>query len=236
MTREPLSRGRVLRAAVGVADADGAAALTMRRLGQELGVEAMSLYRHVANKDAILDGIVDLVVGEIALPSPDDGWKAAMRRRGESAHAVFLRHPWAPPLLMSRVSVGPAMLRYVDSTLGVLARAGFSLELADYAWNAMDSYIYGFTLHRLNFPIKPEEYADVASAHLPLLAGGEYPHLGAMTMYAIEGDHHGVQDVTFGLDLILDGLERLRATDRGQRRAGGSASRAATRRGGATAR
>src|SRR5688572_33505298 len=108
-SRPPLSRDRVVRAAMEVADREGLAALTMRRLGQELGVEAMSLYKHVANKDAILDGIVDLVVGEIALPRPRDGWKSAMRRRGVSAHQVLMRHRWVCPLLISRVNTGPAM-------------------------------------------------------------------------------------------------------------------------------
>jgi AcrR family transcriptional regulator len=131
--REPLCTERVLRAALKLADAGGTQALTMRRLGQDLGVEAMSLYKHVANKDAILDGIVDLVVGEITLPAAGEDWKSAMRRRAISAHEVLVRHPWACGLLLSRINLGPAMLRYVDATLGSLRAAGFSSELADYA-------------------------------------------------------------------------------------------------------
>jgi AcrR family transcriptional regulator len=209
--RAPLSTERVLDAALTLADAGGTEALTMRRLGQELGVEAMSLYKHVANKDAILDGIVDLVVGEITLPSPDDGWKQAMRRRGISAHEVLLRHPWACSLLMSRANVGPAMLRYVDSTLASLREAGFSIELADYAWNAMDSHIYGFTLQELNHPFEPQQYPEAAETYLPQLPPGQYPHLVELAVHVMEGNYDGVPDFTFGLDLILDGLERILA-------------------------
>jgi AcrR family transcriptional regulator len=207
--REPLSSERVLRAALALTDAGGTEALTMRRLGQELGVEAMSLYKHVANKDAILDGIVDLVVGEVDLPSPGDGWKTAMRRRGISAHEVLLRHPWACSLLMSRVNVGPAMVRYADATLGTLRTAGFSIEEADYAWNAMDSHIYGFTLQKLNHPFEPEQFPEAAKTYLPLLPPGRYPHMTELAIYVMEGHYDGVPDFTFGLDLILDGLERL---------------------------
>lgn len=207
--REPLSAERILRAALAVADAGGTEALTMRRLGQQLGVEAMSLYKHVANKDAILEGIADLVVGEITLPSPDGGWKAAMRQRGISAHEVLMRHPWAGKVLMSRVNRGPAMLRYVDATIGTLRQAGFSLELADHAWNAMDSHIYGFTLQRLSFPFEPPEFAGAAERYLPILPPGEFLHLAEMAVHVMGSDYRGAPTFTFGLDLILDGLERI---------------------------
>ncbi|WP_328468416.1 TetR/AcrR family transcriptional regulator C-terminal domain-containing protein [Actinoplanes sp. NBC_00393] len=210
-TRSPLSRERVLNAALSLADEGGTDALTMRRLGQELGVEAMSLYRHVANKDAVLAGIVDLVIAEITLPPATEGWKPAMRARGVAAHEALLRHPWAPALLMSRTNTGPAMLRYIDFTLGVLRSAGFSWQLADYAWNTMDSYIYGFTLRKLNFPIAPADYADVASAHVHMLPTDQFPYMAEMTRYVMAGNHPGDPDLTFGLDLILDGLERLAA-------------------------
>ncbi|MBW6439334.1 TetR/AcrR family transcriptional regulator [Actinoplanes hulinensis] len=209
-SREPLSTRRVLQAALALADSGGTDSLSMRHLGRELGVEAMSLYRHVANKEAVLDGIVDLVVDEIDLPGDDGDWKAAMRRRGETAHRVLTRHPWAPALLMSRTNTGPAMLRYIDFTLGVLRGAGFSWRLADYAWNTMDSYVYGFTLRRLNFPIAASDYADTAAAYEYLLAGGRYPHMAELTRQVAEGHHPGDPDITFGLDLILDGLEHLR--------------------------
>jgi Tetracyclin repressor-like, C-terminal domain len=171
----------------------------------------MSLYKHVANKDAILDGIVDLVVAEIALPSPGERWKAAMRRRGISAHQVLLRHPWACLLLMSRVNLGPAMLGYVDATLGTLRKAGFPIELADYAWNTMDSHIYGYTLQELTHPFEPAQYPEAAETYLPQLPPGRYPHLTELTVHVMEGHYDGVPEFTFGLDLILDGLERLLA-------------------------
>lgn len=207
--REPLTRDRVLQAAVHLADTLGLEALSMRRLGEELGVEAMSLYNHVANKDAILDGIVDLVVGEISPPDPREPWKPAMRRRAISAHAVLMRHPWATMLLVSRANVGPRMLRYVDATIGCLRAAGFSFALADHAWNAIDSHVYGFTLQKLSFPFKPEEYATQAAAFLPQLPADRFPHLRGMSEEVVAGRHDGLHDLEFGLDLLLDGLERL---------------------------
>ncbi len=208
--RAPLTRDRVLRAAVTLADEHGIAALGMRPLGAALGVQAMSLYNHVANKDAILDGIVDHVVGEIGVPSRADGWPTAMQRRAFSAHDALMRHAWACPLLMARVNVGPNMLRYIDGTLACLLDAGFSLPMADHAWNAMDSYIYGFTLHKLNFPFKADEYAQVATGYLPRLSKPDYPAMHAMTSLVATGGHDGLHDLSFGLDMILDGLGRLR--------------------------
>ena len=141
--RAPLSKERVLQAAIRLADKIGIASLSMRRLGQELGVEAMSLYKHVANKDDVLDGIVDIVASEIELPSIGGDWKKSMRRRASSAHEILLRHPWATMLIVSRANVGPAMLRYVDATIGCLREAGFSYVMADHAWNAIDSQSTG---------------------------------------------------------------------------------------------
>ena len=210
--RAPLSKERVLQTAVALADKIGIAALSMRRLGQELGVEAMSLYKHVANKDDILAGIVDLVVREIDAPAIGGDWKAAMRRRATSAHAVLMRHPWATMLLVSRANVGPAMLRYVDATIGCLRAAGFSYAMADQAWNALDSHVYGFTLQKLNFPFQLEEYAAAAKGFLPQLPAGQYPYLRGMSEQIISGHYDGLHDFEFGLELLLAGLEtRLRA-------------------------
>jgi AcrR family transcriptional regulator len=181
----------------------------MRSLGARLGVQAMSLYNHVPNKDAVLDGIVDLVVAEIQVPSTSGPWRIAMRARAISAHEVLLRHPWACALLMSRANVGPAMIRYIDATIGCLQAAGFSLPMVDRAWNAMDSHIYGFTLHELNFPFAPGEYAEMAARYLPSLSAREHPHMRALTELVATGRHDGLHELTFGLDLLLDGLERL---------------------------
>ena len=208
--RPSLSKERVLQAAVILADEIGIASLSMRKLGQALGVEAMSLYRHVANKDDVLDGIVDIVASEIEVPSIGGDWKESMRRRATSAHEVLLRHPWATMLIVSRANVGPAMLRYVDATIGCLREAGFSYELADRAWNAIDNHVYGFTLQMLNFPFEPGEYAEVAQQFLPMIPAEKYPYLRGLSQQVIDGHHHGLQDFTFGLDLILDGLEKVR--------------------------
>ncbi|MDA0267354.1 MAG: TetR/AcrR family transcriptional regulator [Cyanobacteria bacterium] len=208
--KAPLSRDRVLQTAIRLADEEGIAALSMRKLAQELGVKAMSLYNHVANKNDLLDGMVDIVAGEIEVPSPETDWRKAMRRRATSAHAVLLRHPWATMELVSRVNVGPAMLRYVDATLGCLRAAGFSFEMADHAWNAIDSHIYGFTLQALNFPFAAEEYADVAESYVAMIPADQYPHLNGLTHHVMAGRYDGLHDFEFGLELILNGLEQLR--------------------------
>lgn len=192
-----------------MADRHGIGELSMRKLAAELSVKAMSLYNHVAGKQDILDGITDLVVAEMAVPDPEGDWKQAMHRRAHSAHEALLRHPWATMELVSRVNIGPAMLRYVDATLGCLLNAGFSLETADHAWNAVDSHIYGFTLQELNFPFEAGEYRDVAREYLPQLPPEKFPHLARMTRHIIEGEYDGLHDFDFGLNLILEGLERL---------------------------
>jgi AcrR family transcriptional regulator len=207
----PLSRERVLQVAMRMADGDGVEALSMRKIAQELGVQAMSLYNHVANKDDILDGIVDMVVAEIELPDPKIDWKTAMRRRAISAHGVLLRHPWAAMAMISRVNVGSAMLRYIDATLGCLREAGFSFETADHAGNAIDNHIYGFTLQELNFPFEPGEYAQQAKNFISYIPPEKYPYMNRLSHYVIEGRYDGLHDFEFGLDLILDGLERLRS-------------------------
>ncbi len=208
--RAPLTRDVVLGAAVRFADERGIEALSMRKLAETLGVEAMSLYNHVANKDDVLDGMVEIVVGEIDVPAIGADWKAAMRQRAISAYEMLLRHPWASMLMVSRINVGPAMLRYIDATIGCLRQAGFSYAMADHAWNAVDSHIYGFTLLKLNFPLVPSEYAEAAKHFLPNLPADRYPYMRTLTLEVIDGSHTGLHDFEFGLELILDGLERLR--------------------------
>jgi len=207
--QRPLSRERILQVALQRADTEGIEALSMRKLAQELGVKAMSLYNHVANKDDMVDGMVDLVVAEIELPRLDIDWKTAMRQRAISAHTVLLRHPWVTMALMSRVNVGPAMLRYVEATLACLVEAGFSYPLADYTWNALDSHIYGFTLQALNFPFEAAEYATAAKDYIAMIPSEKYPYLNQLTQHVIDGRHDGLHNFEFGLNLLLDGLETL---------------------------
>jgi len=203
--RAPLSRERVLRAAVALADESGIESLTMRRLGQELGVEAMSLYNHVANKDDILDGITDLVLGDIDVPPAGTDWKTAMRRRSISAHEVLLAHPWAAMLIMSRFNIGPFMTRYLDATLGRLREGGFSVAGALDAWHTLDSHLYGFTLQQLNLPFGVEETQQVSAAVLGQIPADEYPHVVEVITEIMRTGRE--EDFEFGLDLILDGLE-----------------------------
>jgi AcrR family transcriptional regulator len=212
--RLPLTRERVLGAAVALADRGGIESLSMRKLAQELGVEAMSLYHHVANKDDILDGLVDVVFGEIDLPTGEDGWRAAMRRRAISAREALRRHPWATGLMESRPTPGAANLRHHDAVLGVLRGAGFSLELAAHAYSLLDSYIYGFALQEASLPFStPEEAAEVAQAIMAEFPAAEYPHLTEIAVdHVLQPGYDYGHEYLFGLDLILDGLERALAT------------------------
>ena len=207
--REPVTRERALTAAVAIADAEGIAALTMRRLAQELGVEAMSLYHHVANKDAVLDGITDLVVSEIHVPASGTHWRKAMRERAFSAHEVLLAHPWAATLIMSRLIVGPGITRYLDSTLGRLREGGFTIHGALDAWHALDSHIYGFTMQELQLPFDSADNAQVSADVLHMFDPAEFPYV-VETVTEISQSGR-VEHFEFGLDLILDGLERALA-------------------------
>ncbi|MDP9209387.1 MAG: TetR/AcrR family transcriptional regulator C-terminal domain-containing protein [Actinomycetota bacterium] len=211
--RAPLTRERVLAAAIDLADRDGIASLSMRKLAQELGVEAMSLYHHVANKDAILDGLIDLVFGEIDLPVGEADWKAAMRRRAISAREVLRRHPWATGLMESRSTPGPATLRHHDAVLGILRNAGFPLELAAHAYSLLDSYIYGFALQETSLPFNtPEETAEVAQTMMAEFPADAYPHLTEITVeHVLQPGYSYASEYLFGLDLILDGLEQALA-------------------------
>jgi AcrR family transcriptional regulator len=209
--RVPLTRERVLREALRVADESGIEAVSMRRLGQLLGVEAMSLYKHVADKEDLLDGIADLVMAEIEPPVADPDWRAGIRRSAISAHDALRRHPWAGPVIESRLRPGPARLRYLDAVIGALRAAGFSLPMVANAFMALDSHIYGFTMQELNMPFAIEEAPQVV-AMLARTVFAEYPNVFAMAELAAAGDESIPVDFEFGLDLILDGLERRRVT------------------------
>jgi AcrR family transcriptional regulator len=211
--RIPLSRERVLRAAVALAGAGGIEALTMRRLGEELGVEAMSLYKHVANKDDLLDGMVDVVFGEIELPSQDDDWRTAMRDRAMSVRGALTRHPWATPLMQSRSRPGPATLRHHDAVIGTLRAAGFPIALVAHAFSALDSYIYGFALQQRALPFETgEETAELAESIMASFPADDYPHLVELTVqHVLQPGYDYGDEFEFGLDLLLDGLERALA-------------------------
>ena len=210
--RRPLSRDRVLRAAIRLADEGGLESVSMRKLGQVLRVEAMSLYKHVVNKDDILDGIADLVMGDFEVPSGDVDWKTAIRRGAISAHQVLLRHPWASSLIESRRNAGPARLRYLDAVIGTLSAAGFPMPTVIRAITALDSHTYGFVLQELAWPFDVDNAPEVAATFARGLPAGDYPNLVAMAKMVTTAPHGVPVDFEFGLDLILDGLERLRDT------------------------
>jgi AcrR family transcriptional regulator len=209
--RVPLSRERLLRGAIAVADRGGIGALTIRSLANELGVKPMSLYHHVANKEAILDGVIDIVFSEIDLPPADSDWRQAMRHRALSARSVLRRHPWATPLMESRPNPGPATLRHHDAMLGTFRRAGFSIELAAHAYSLLDSYLYGFALEEAALPFDPDTVGEVAEAILARFPAEEYPYLAELTTeHVLQPGYDYGNEFEFGLHLILDGLERLR--------------------------
>jgi AcrR family transcriptional regulator len=210
--RAPLSRERVIVEAVALADENGIGMLTMRRLADRLHVEPMSLYHHVANKDEILDGMVDVVFSEIELPSAHTGWKVAMRERAASARDALRRHPWAIGQMESRLTPGPATLRHHDAVIGCLRTAGFTIELAAHAFSAIDSYLYGFAMQELGLPFStPEETAEMAETFLAQFPAAEFPHLAELTTehVLVPGYDYG-DEFAFGLELILEGLERSR--------------------------
>jgi AcrR family transcriptional regulator len=210
--RAPLSRERVILEAVALADESGIATLTMRRLADRLQVEPMSLYHHVANKDEILDGMVDVVFREIELPPAGAEWKTAMRRRASSARDALRRHPWAIGRMESRPNPGPATLRHHDAVIGCLRAGGFTTQLTAHAFSAIDSYLYGFAMQELNLPFHtPEETALMAVTFLEQFPATEYPHLAELTTehVMLPGYDYG-DEFEFGLAMILDGLERAR--------------------------
>jgi AcrR family transcriptional regulator len=209
MSRAPLSRERVLHTAVELADRDGLGALSMRKLAEALGVEAMTLYYYVANKDDILGGMVDLVLGEIEMPSDEADWRAAIRRSAVSAQAVLLRHPWGPSLMISPKHVGAARVRYTEWLLRRLREAGFSPEMAQHAYDVLDSYIIGSTLWASGGLAATKEEWGVAMTFLRGLPVDEYPYVAENLAVRAASRPGGRTSFEFGLDLILDGLGRM---------------------------
>ncbi len=209
--RKPgLTRAWITEVALALADARGVESLSMRALAKELGVEAMSLYNHIRNKDDLLDAVVDTVVGRIDRPGTGGDWQNALRGRAHSMRKVFLAHPWAPPLIVGRINVGPNMLALNEATLGCLNAAGFGYVEADHAMNALDSLIYGFHLLERSMPVQPEDYAEAALTHLPAIDADRYPHFCALGQMVAEGSYDGVNHMAFGLDLLLNALEAHR--------------------------
>ena len=210
----PLSRERVLRAALALADEGGIESLSMRKLGQELGVEAMSLYNHVANKDDLLDGIVEAVTSEIEEPSGGADWKTEIRRTAISSHEVFLRHRWACSLMMRRPNGSTPRMRWMEALLRTLREAGFSADMTHHAYHALDSHITGFTLWQVNMPFETKaELVDLAEGFLREIPADEYPYvIEHAEQHLAPFSPDGATEFEFGLDLILDGLERLRDT------------------------
>jgi AcrR family transcriptional regulator len=222
--RVPLTKERVLHAAVGLADQRGIGALTMRNLAHELGVEAMSLYYHVANKDELLAGIVDVVVDEINLvvsqvdaSSVETDWKPVVRQRILRAREVLLRHPWAPDVIESRASMSPSVLRYFNALSGLLRKGGFSVDIVHHAMHALGSRALGFS-HELFAPDPDGDAEDTDPAVMMEHMAVEYPYL---TEIIAEASHNGEKtlgwcddqvEFEFGLDLLLDGLDRLNTT------------------------
>lgn len=200
----------MLKKAITLADREGVAALSMRKLAKALNVEAMSLYNHVDNKEDLLDGMVDSVVREFELPAMDVSWRAALRKSVVSTHGVLLRHPWVALLLLSRVSLDEGMMTYSNACYGCLFDAGFSHAMVDHGWNAINNHLYGFTLTEINSPVDPQHYSNTAAHYLPMVPKERYPHIRSMMEVIINGTHSGVNDFEFGLDLILDGLESKR--------------------------
>jgi AcrR family transcriptional regulator len=209
-SRRPLDRDRVFLAAIELADEEGLPALTMRRLAEKLGVEAMSLYHHVPNKETILDGMIDFVFSEVELPDAD--WRSAMRGRALSVHAALKRHAWAIGLMESRRTPGLRTLRHHEAVLGCLRRAGFTVAQAAHAFSLLDSYIYGFAMQEQNLPFRNSaELEAMAAELLPQLPADQFPYMSEMIVkHALKPGYAYAHEFEIGLDLILDGLKRMR--------------------------
>jgi AcrR family transcriptional regulator len=206
--RTPLTRDRLLQRAVAIADDDGVGALTIRALASQLGVKPMAIYHHVANKEEILDGIVDIVFSEIELPTPGHDWQTGMRLRARSARGVLARHTWAIGLMETRTSPGPATLRHHNSVIGTLRDAGFSIPMTAHAFALLDAFIYGFALQEATLPMDgPEDVAEIAGPMLERTSPVDYPHLVEFaTQHVMKPGYDFGEEFEFGLDLILAGL------------------------------
>jgi AcrR family transcriptional regulator len=208
--RVPLSRDRILRAALELADASGIEALTMRKLGQKLGFEAMSLYNHVANKDDLLEGMLDLVLAETEPPTTPGAWDDAIRKSAISVHDALRRHPWSCTLLMEARRMRPARLRYMDLLLGRLREAGFSADTTYHAYHVLDGHIFGFALWETGHTYTPEEVSSLVEKFAQAITPEAYPYLHEHAeQHMDESAHREGSAFEFGLDLIIDGLKKI---------------------------
>jgi AcrR family transcriptional regulator len=210
--RTRLTRERILGAAIAGADKGGLEALTMRTLAEMLGVAPMALYRHVANRNDLIDAMVDAIFLEVGVPSGGGDWKTSMRKRAVAVRDALTRHPWAIGLMEARRTPGPANLRHHDAVLGRLRAAGFDVPMAAHAYSLLDSYIYGFALTKINLPFEPATAGDVAEAMLEPFPVNEYPNLVEfLGEHVLKPGYDYGEEFEYGLELILDGLERARA-------------------------
>jgi len=207
--RKPLSRDRILAAALELVDEQGIEALSMRKLGQSLGYEAMSLYNHVANKDDLLDGILDLVLAEMEPPDRDGGLPA-IRSAALSAHEALKRHPWAATMLMAPTRIRPARIQYMDALLASLRHAGLSADTTYHAYHVLDAHIVGFSLWASTHGKMPEHIEDARAWFEEMIPVATLPYLHEHGLQHLdEGPHHDVSAFEYGLDLLLGGFERL---------------------------
>lgn len=208
--RQSLNKGRIIGSAVALADKTGVDALTIRKLATALGVKPMTIYHYVPNKEAIIDGMVDMVFSEIDLPQIDIDWKSAVRLRSASARAVLATHPWAVPLMESRRSPGIATLRQHDAVIACLRNGGLSVEMTAHAYALIDAFIYGFAMQEASLPATSgEQMSELAESIMQATAMNEYPHLMELTtQHVLQPGYDFAEEFDFGLNLILDGLER----------------------------
>lgn len=194
--------------AIVLANRNGVDALSMRKLAKALNVTAMSLYNHVSGKEALLDLMLNEVVGSYETPIICGDWQTEMRSRAHAMHRALLANRWASTLLISRIAIGEAVLKDTNATLGCLVTAGFTYAQADWARNAIDNHIYGFTVQEVNYPVQPAAYKDTAAEYLPMIPKNTYPFMHQAAVQIVEGKYDGIVEFEFGLELILDGLKR----------------------------
>lgn len=208
--RPQLTRDRIIDAAARVADERGLSGVSMRTVAAALGVQAMSLYHHVSNKDGLLDGLADVAFTKMYRPTPKGPWRPEMTHRARSARRTLAAHPWALGLIESRRQPGPASLQYHDAVLGCLRHSGFTVALAAHAYSVLDAYVYGFVLTELNLPMEPGESTEafVADLALPL---EQYPHLAEMIVEQVGHSYDYGNEFEYGLEIIMDGLARAKA-------------------------